>query len=829
MKLPRAQLMSLSLGSAILLAFIPLAHAAVTEKSAERQVTIELMEWGVGKLVSGVEVTVSTNYDETFARQTSDADGRAVVKLPKQDLQDFWVRTSLDGWVPMSLYWNKSKYGDPQPDKIAIVMERATTMSGRVVDDAGQPVAGATVVLDVQKKYPGSTQQVSISNKFVKTDRDGKWSCDLVPAEFDSVTIGVFHHRYASTKNGEGYYPMDKFERLSALRDGTATLKLERGVLIEGVVRGSGGKPVAGAKVGYGRNRGGSNVIPEQQTDAEGRFAYGSKTGEAVAITVKAPGYAPEMKQLFVTQLPDKLVFDLKPAQVLSGRVVDEQGDPITGATIQMATWRDVQTLDTLVRSDADGRFTWKDAPADTIYASVYRAGYATNPKVAISAGSENKIVLHSPTVVKGTVLDAGTGELLPAFRVITGVDWGNGVSWDRPPADDAQSEGKAGKFERTFTYPYPNQAIRIEADGYLPAESEPFALDGKPKNLTFKLAKGEGIAGAVLGPDGNTAAGVQIVMPTGTSWVEVEDGRLTPMGYEVAQTVSDPFGFFLFSPQTDASLIVAINDSGFAKVTDAEFKTNAVVRLQTWGIVQGVVKTGTRPAANQAVTLLYPVGEGFDPQKPHVFGQNNATTDENGRFRFERVMPGQVSVSKKFKMNDWRSNYSSRATAVVAPGQTVDVNVGGNGRPVVGRIEIPADLKDGSWVIGEARLTTNVKMPKFDLPDEVEKMTAEERKAWYKKWQQSPEGKAFREAQRRAIEQRKNYAVQLQRDGSFRVDDVPEGSYVMNVSLAEPPKMRQCGPGDEIATVTHEFTMPAIPNGVSDEPLELAALLVTL
>ncbi|HUK82733.1 MAG TPA: TlpA disulfide reductase family protein, partial [Verrucomicrobiae bacterium] len=45
----------------------------------------------------------------------------------------------------------------------------------------------------------------------------------------------------------------------------------------------------------------------------------------------------------------------------------------------------------------------------------------------------------------------------------------------------------------------------------------------------------------------------------------------------------------------------------------------------------------------------------------------------------------------------------------------------------------------------------------------------------------------------------------------------------------AEPPKMRQCGPGDEIATVTHEFTMPAIPNGVSDEPLELAALLVTL
>ncbi|MGD0650642.1 MAG: carboxypeptidase regulatory-like domain-containing protein [Verrucomicrobiia bacterium] len=831
MKSHPTQLMSIVLISAILLAISPRGKANGTEGLGGPQLlNIELKEKGTDKPVGGVALTIKGSAGK-FDKQTTGNDGRAIIKLPKDELQYLSVETSLDGWVPMAVYWHKSKGSDRPPERIAIEMERATSISGRVVDDAGQPVAGATVVLHVRKKYPRSKQRVNVIYEFVKTDQNGKWSCGLVPAEFDSIDVGVFHHRYASGQSGYGCYPMEEFKPVSALRDGTATLKLERGVLIEGVVRGSDGRPIAKAKVGYGRDRVCSNVIPEQETDAEGRFACGAKVGDTAVITVKAPGYAPEMKQFIVTRSPDPLVFDLQPGHVLTGRVVDEHGKPISGATIFTDTWRGGRTLNTHLESDAEGRFTWKEAPADEVYADIYKSGYADNRQVAISTGSENQVVLHGPTVVKGTVVDAQTREPVPAFRVVTGIGWGDGrpISWERRSAsDDEQSQGKEGKFEVSFGYPYPQQAIRIEAEGYLPANSEPFAPDGKEKKLSFKLVKGEGIKGIVRGTDAKPVAGVDVVMVTPSSGVQIQNGRLPEYALrDVVLVVSGADGSFSFLPQTDAFLLLAIHDSGYATVTDAELKTNSQITLKAWATVQGVVKAGTKPAAKQALWLGYIDPGEYDPKKPRVFAYHNLAADENGRFRFERVMAGKVSVAKAIKISDQMTSYSSGTNALVEPGKTVEVTVGGYGRPVLGRIEIPADLKKGSWMIGDASLRTNVKMPKFEIPEEVQKMTMEEQAAWYEKWKQTPEGKAMLEEERKAIEQIKSFAVRVEGDGSFRADDVTAGAYTLRITLADLPKVRQCGPGDEIAAATHEFTMPPIAGGVSDVPLDLATLPV--
>ena len=215
----------------------------------------------------------------------------------------------------------------------------------------------------------------------------------------------------------------------------------------------------------------------------------------------------------------------------------------------------------------------------------------------------------------------------------------------------------------------------------------------------------------------------------------------------------------------------------------------------------------------------------GSDPKKPRVFAYHNVTADENGRFRIERVIPGKVSVCGVVKVNGEDTVYSVKTNVVVEPGRAVEVTVGGYGRPVVGRIALPADLKKGYWTVGGASVRTNVRMPKLEVPDEVEKMTMEEQKAWYEKWKESPEGKAFLEEQDRAIKQIKEFAVRVEEDGRFRADDIPAGTYTLNITLTDLPKGRQCGPRDEIAAVTHEFTMPPIPGGVSDEPLDLATL----
>lgn len=832
MKPQRTQLMFIALMGTILLVFSPLAQAVGAEGSAGSQLSVEVKEKGTDKPVGGVTLIIESN-DAKLDKQTTGNDGRAIIKLPNDKLHYLWVETSLDGWVPMAVDWNKSKDSDRPPEKIAIEMERGTSIGGRVVDDAGQPVVGATVVLYVKKQHPGSKQRVNISDKFVKTDTNGKWSCSLVPAEFDGIEIGVFHERYASGQSGGGWYPMEEFKPVSALRDGSATLKLERGVLIEGVVYGSDGKPLAKAKVGYGRDRVCSNVLPEQETDADGRFAYGTKVGNMAVITVKSPGYAPELKQFTVTQSPEPVVFNLQPGRMLTGRVVDGLGKPISGATIFMDTWRGARTLKVRLKSDAEGNFTWKEAPTDEVYADVYKGGYADNRKVPLTAGGENQIVLHSPTVVKGTVVDAQTGKPVTAFRVVTGIGWNDGrpINWERRSAsDDERSQGKEGKFELSFSYPYPQQAIRIEADDYLPADSEPFTLDGKEKNLSFKLVKGEGIKGVVIGTDGKPAAGVEVLMATPSCRVQVRNGRVPEYALsEVVHVVSGADGAFSFTPQTESFLLLAIHDSGYAKVTDAELKTNSQITLKVWAAVQGVVKTGTKPAAKQALWLGYRDFGEYDPKKPQLFADHDTETDANGRFRIERVMAGKVSVAKAIKISDQMTSYSSSTNVVVEPGKTVEITVGGSGRPVVGQINLPADLKNSSWMVGQASLRTKVNWPKFEVPDEVEKMTMEEQKAWYEKWKETPEGKKFLEEQRKAIEQMKDFGLRVEGDGSFRADDIPAGTYTLYITLADrPTSSRQCGPGEEVATVTHEFTMPPTPGGVSDEPLALPLLTAT-
>ena len=59
--------------------------------------------------------------------------------------------------------------------------------------------------------------------------------------------------------------------------------------------------------------------------------------------------------------------------------------------------------------------------------------------------------------------------------------------------------------------------------------------------------------------------------------------------------------------------------------------------------------------------------------------------------------------------------------------------------------------------------------------------------------------------------------------DGTFRVDDVPPGRYELRVSVAASgtPKYEHLG------GLTREFTVPPVPGGQSDEPVDLGTLTV--
>ena len=72
-----------------------------------------------------------------------------------------------------------------------------------------------------------------------------------------------------------------------------------------------------------------------------------------------------------------------------------------------------------------------------------------------------------------------------------------------------------------------------------------------------------------------------------------------------------------------------------------------------------------------------------------------------------------------------------------------------------------------------------------------------------------------------------RSYAVKVEPDGSFRVEDVPAGKYQLSIHVYEPPVGRQCGFGELIGSLSHEFAVPEMPGGRSDQALALGDLVL--
>ncbi len=72
----------------------------------------------------------------------------------------------------------------------------------------------------------------------------------------------------------------------------------------------------------------------------------------------------------------------------------------------------------------------------------------------------------------------------------------------------------------------------------------------------------------------------------------------------------------------------------------------------------------------------------------------DDTLTDESGRFVWERVTPGRMGVYRYVADANHRGRTASNPVDVdVKPGETVRVQVGGTGRPVVGRLTVPAGI----------------------------------------------------------------------------------------------------------------------------------------
>jgi len=743
---------------------------------------LHAVEARTGRPLEGVSVFYQGSFDGKRRQATvvTGPTGEAVIEwAPGAKVAYLNLTATMPKLVPVYINWRGDKTDLALPAEKVLRFEPGVTIGGVVRDEAGGPVAGASVTVYAPPTESNQSNYV-FQLGYPKTDAEGRWHLDEAPAELAEVWARAEHPEYREAG-------------VKVSRDLDAVTVMTRGLSVSGVVTDGEGRPVKGAKAVVGADVWGSPEKPNDLTDEQGKFTIRNCEAGPTIVTVQAEGFAPQFLDAKIGDKATPLAFRLEPGAVLRVRLVDVKGVPVAGAFIGPDTWRSHRSIMDRKDTDAQGLYEWRSAPHDAVLYYAGKSGYMTQRHLSLTAAEGvQTVVLYPPLVASGGVTDAKTGEPLREFRVVQGQQF---EGQDR--AYWSQNEATAfrdGRYKVTFTEPSAALLLRVEAPGFKPADSRPLKNDEGSVTLDFKLDRVEMAAGVVLGTDGRPVAGVKVALATKDGRVDLQSGRF---GRELNAPASttDENGVFQFSPPGESFLLVAAGDAGFAEVWSEDFKkAGALIDLQPWGKVEGTVTLGGKPGANQTVTFL--------PQRPQRADgvwfynyQYTTQTDADGGFAFDRVMPGPGTAARvvvtELGGGMSQHRYAWQEPADVLPGATAKVAIGGKGRPVVGRLVLdgpPGAVAAVDWLRNEP--------VSIDPPPPAVGPTV------------GPT----------------SYAANIDKDGRFRIEDVPTGHYVLTVRANGPRGGRFGGPGGDLgqATVTLEVT------GAPDtEPVDLGDVAV--
>ncbi len=350
------------------------------------------------------------------------------------------------------------------PKAFTLKMKEGGVLNGKVVDEKGEPIQKAMVYFRLLD-YQTGTYDTS-----PYTDEEGKFRNRYLPL---GVPIEV-------DASADGYVSVDKEFSISPdtrQRDVVITLKRKpHGGTVLGTVRDEAGNPIAGAKaINSGRR---FSQRREAVTDQDGKFQldelYGKYSGFEVVVGAK--GYAAARLNIEPNKEGTPVQRDvvLKKGHTLKGRLVTEQGKPISQAWI---TSRDAISADSIGvrgRSNADGYFEIDSLPESCKF-EVSAAGFSDIVPTKWEFDTEEpiEIVMKPMGILRGQVTDKISGMPIESFRVQIGfseirqpddVRGSYSSRLGNPGVDFDSKDGVFSIDQLNHGMPF---EVRIFADGY--------------------------------------------------------------------------------------------------------------------------------------------------------------------------------------------------------------------------------------------------------------------------------------------------------------------------------------------------------------------------
>ena len=618
------------------------------------------------------------------------------------------------------------------------------------------------------------------------TDRDGNAEIPITNPPEWLLTLWV---------SAPGHVPVTVGWRHHEFTDPVLTYQclLEPGQLLAGVVQDEAGTPVANARIDFiepgmmGSKR--QNIafhsrLSYLMSDAQGRFRSeqmpvlrGNQGNMRYVVT--HPEFIREAVSLEgPASLTTNHVVILRRGLKVAGQVMDSDGLPLSQARVKELHHVGRSRLE--AQTDEGGRFALGSFPPGKLQLEITAPGFMTaieevqSGSEALSfrlsvdqqAGSPQPEPPPADTVrLSGTVVDEDSGDPVPSFTVLR---HSSGLG------EHLLGDGHDGQFNWVVeNHPHEPFFLEVTAEGFDPAVSDERTLSAEEHAFRFRLRRGGPANGRVVDASGQPVAGAVLGLNGLGFGFLVRENRMFS-GTQAPQAITDTAGRFSLELRLNTESLVVTHEAGFAEIPVKQAK-GATIVLQPWGAIEGVVLTAGRPTSGQQVSLKAWLPDSDSDRWP-VELETRATTDQQGHFRFSHVPPGPVALRRLYK-------FSPGPVGIIGmgPQQRVDVMASGVtkvtlttlGRSLVGRLELDRPVAGHQWrddlqTLEEVCMDCPpLEVGEFSrMPDTVRQMRAYARQ----------------EARIR------RFCPDIQPDGSFRLDDVPAGTYTLKLRVSVPP-----------------------------------------
>lgn len=411
---------------------------------------------------------------------------------------------------------------------------------GRVVDEAGSPVADAVVHLFASHRAQDLQMALVLQRKEVvvppvaqaRTDQAGRFELGVRTVGeggYDIVVVSRRHppHTVPNVTLFDG--------RFVEIDD----VVLPRSLTVVGrvTVQGSHGFPIPDARVTLEPSnlRATFNLAPghenglEVRTDAAGGYRFDNVAAGFVTVTAVAPGFA-RVERLSVDVRPDvenRVDFELPRGHSIAGTVVATDGAPVANARIDAALLDARNRLEASAISDAAGHFEVLGLVDGAYRLVVFADGYVRGERKPVRAGARDERLVIQPQSSVALRVEGGEGPLT-RYDALLRLYHAEQDTIGHVPTAQVQAVLPRDVEDGWFRIPDVDPGtyvVQVEADGYARSFSEPFEVAPNAPEVRVELAmsRGGALTGRVVGPDGAPVADAQVETLPGF----VEDGPL--------------------------------------------------------------------------------------------------------------------------------------------------------------------------------------------------------------------------------------------------------------------------------------------------------------